>query len=81
VPTSIPADNPVLVLTIAANGYLAAYPLSTASANGTAAVNFTTGQTTSNLELVNTATGNALTIGNASSQPIQVIADTNGYFS
>jgi hypothetical protein len=85
VPASITADNPTLILSITAlaptaSGYLKAQPSSTPS-SGTATVNFTSGQTAGNLALVNTATGNAFTIGNASSAAEQVIADTNGYFS
>jgi hypothetical protein len=85
VPAAITADNPTVILSITAlaptaSGYLKAQP-STTPSSGTSTVNFTSGQTAGNLTLVNTATGNAFTIGNSSSAAEQVIADTNGYFS
>ena len=84
-PASVTADNPTLILNITAtdgtgSGYLKAYP-SSVTPDGTEVLSYAASQTVANLALVNTATGNALTVTNAAAEPVQVVVDTNGYFA
>lgn len=83
-PASIGATDTTLVVSFTvlggtANGVLQAYPSSAAEPSASI-VNYTTGQTVNNLDLVNTATGNAFTLTNQSSGTVNYLVDISGYF-
>jgi hypothetical protein len=83
-PASIGTTDTTLVLSFTAaagtaNGVLQAYPSSAAEPSASI-VNYTTGQTVNNLDLVNTATGNAFTLTNQSSGTLAYLVDISGYF-
>ena len=82
-PASIDTTDTTLVLSFTAlngttNGVLQAYPSS--AAEPTASIVSYTTQTVNNLDLVNTATGNAFTLTNQSSGTVNYLVDISGYF-
>lgn len=83
-PASIGTTDTTLVLNFTAlggtsNGVLQAYPSSAAEPIASI-VNYATGQTVNNLDLVNTATGNAFTLTNQSGGTVNYLVDISGYF-
>jgi len=82
-PASIDTTDTTLVLSFTAlngttNGVLQAYQSS--AAEPTASIVSYTTQTVNNLDLVNTATGNAFTLTNQSSGTVNYLVDISGYF-
>jgi hypothetical protein len=83
-PASIGTTDTTLVLNITAlggtaNGDIQAYP-SSAPEPTASIVDYATGQTVNNLDLANTATGNAFTLTNQSSGTVNYLVDISGYF-
>jgi hypothetical protein len=83
-PASIGTTGTTLVVSFTAlgstaNGVLQAYPSSAAEPSASI-VNYTTGQTVNNLDLVNTAPSSAFTFTNQSSGTVAYLVDISGYF-